>query len=87
MIDFPTFMGAALSVALLSLPLVFTACAFLDAARTPQWVWVMSNRTQIWWLAGLAVGIPVVPIGIPAAIWYFWKIRPKLSRIESGRLD
>lgn len=74
-------------VTALSIPFAITAAAFLHAARMPQWAWALSSHTQIWWLAGLAIGIPVFPVGIPAAIWYFVRLRPELNRIESGRID
>jgi len=44
----------------------------------------MSGRTQIIWLAGLLIGAGVIPAGVPAAAYYFWKIRPALDRIERG---
>lgn len=46
----------------------------------------MSGRTQIVWLAGLLVGAGIVFAGVPAAVYYFWKIRPVLDRIERGDL-
>lgn len=80
------FWLTALFIALAALPIVFVALAFLHAARSPQWVWAMSGRTQIVWLAGLLVGAGIVFAGVPAAIYYFWKIRPVLDRIERGDL-
>jgi len=80
------FWFTALLIAIAALPIVFVALAFLHAARAPQWVWVMSGRTQIIWLAGLLLGAGIVVAGVPAAAYYFWKIRPVLDRIERGDL-
>lgn len=84
---FFAFWNTALVIAIASIPLATVGLTFLHAARTPQWVWAMSGKTQIWWLAGLLIGVPVMPIGIPAAIYYLVKIRPVLGRIETGNLD
>lgn len=78
---------AAVWVAIASVPLVFVGCTFLNAAQRPQWVWVMSGRTQIVWLATLALGTAVIPIGIPAAIYYLIRIRPILVAVESGDIS
>ena len=75
---------AALWVAIASIPLVFVGGTFLNAAQRPQWVWVMSGRTQIGWLALLAIGTPVAPIGVPCALYYLLKVRPALVAIENG---
>ena len=78
------FWYTALLIALAALPIAFVGIAFLHAARAPQWVWAMSGRTQIIWLAGLLVGAGVIFAGVPAAAYYYWKIRPVLDRIERG---
>ncbi len=75
---------AAIWVAIASIPLVFVGLTFLHAAQRPQWVWVLSGRTQIVWLVALLLGSAIIPIGIPAAIYYLVKVRPELIRIESG---
>lgn len=81
------FVEAALWIAIASIPLVFVGCTFLNAAQRPQWVWVMSGRTQIVWLATLAIGTLVIPIGIPCAAYYLFKIRPSLVAIEKGDIS
>lgn len=81
------FSTTAFWVAVASIPLVFVGLTFLHAARIPQWVWVLSGRTQIIWLATLAVGSAVIPIGVPAAIWYLMFVRPTLSAIERGDMS
>lgn len=78
------FWFATLVIGLALLPFAFVGLAFLHAARAPQWVWAMSGRTQIIWLAGLLIGTGVVFAGVPAAAYYFWKVRPVLDRIERG---
>ncbi len=80
------FWTTAFFIAVAALPVVFVVLAFLHAARTPQWAWIMSGRTQIIWLAGLLLGAGIIPAGVPAAAYYFWKIRPLLNRIERGDL-
>ena len=80
------FWLTALFIALAALPIVFVGLAFLHAARALKWAWVMSGRTQIFWIAGLLVGAGIVFAGVPAATYYFWKIRPVLDRIERGDL-
>ena len=81
------FWYTALLIAVGSLPIVFVALAFLHAARAPQWAWRMIGRTQVMWLAGLLIGAAVIPLGIPGAVFYFWKIRPTLDRVERGELS
>lgn len=79
-------MWMAVLIAVAAIPVVICALAFLHAARAPKWVWALSGKTQIWWLAGLLMGIGVPVLGLPASIYYFIKIRPVLERIESGDL-
>ncbi len=79
--------AAALWVAIASIPLVFVGVTFLHAAQRPQWVWMLAGRTQIVWLATLLIGSAVVPIGIPAAIYYLCKVRPTLIGLEKGDMS
>ncbi len=83
---FGEFWYTALLIALAGLPIVFVALGFLHAARVPQWAWAMSGRTQIVWLVTLLLGVAIIFAGVPAAAYYFWKIRPVLDRIERGDL-
>lgn len=78
---------AALWVAIASIPLVFVGLTFLHAALRPQWVWAMAGRTQIVWLATLLLGSAIIPLGIPAAVYYIMKVRPLLLSIESGDMS
>ena len=84
---FGAFMMMALWIAIAGIPIAIIGLAFLHAARIPQWAWALSGRTQIWWLAGLLMGMAVMPVGLPAAIWYLLKIRPQLDQIEKGNLE
>lgn len=83
---FTQFWTAAFWIGLAGLPIAFVGLAFLHAARTPQWVWIMSGRTQIYWLLGLLLGAGIIPLGVPAAVYYFWKLRPDLDALERGDL-
>jgi hypothetical protein len=83
---FSAFVGAAFWIAIAGIPIGVVLLAFLHAASVPQWAWAMSSRTQIWWLAGLLLGVALIPLGLPAAIWYLVKIRPLLNRIEDGNV-
>lgn len=78
---------AALWVFVVSIPFVFVGITFLHAARAPQWVWVLSGRTQIVWLVVLLVGIAALPLGVPAGAYYLVRVRPTLSKIERGELS
>lgn len=83
---FSAFVVMAIWIAIAAIPVVICALAFLHAARVPQWVWALAGKTQIWWLVGLLLGAGLIPLGLPASIYYFVKIRPVLERIESGDL-
>ncbi len=80
------FIRMAFWIAIAGSPIAFVGLTFLHAARYPQWVWAFSERTQIVWLASLLMGVAIVPIGLPLAIWYLVKIRPVLQRIEQGNM-
>lgn len=79
-------MQAALFITLSGIPIAFVGLTFLHAARAPQWAWAMVGRPQAMWLAGLLIGAAVIPLGIPAAVYYLIKIRPALTDVESGDL-
>lgn len=83
---FLDFARMALWIAIAGSPIAFIGLTFLHAARVPQWVWAFSERTQIVWLASLLIGVAIVPVGLPLAIWYLVKIRPVLGRIEQGNI-
>jgi hypothetical protein len=87
MTDLRLILVTAFWICVAAIPIVSIALAFLHAARVPQWVWAFSSRTQVVWLAGLLVGIAVVPLGLPLAGWYVFKIRPQLASIERGDMS
>lgn len=73
-------------IAVAGSPIAFIGLTFLHAARVPQWVWAFSERTQVIWVATLLLGVAVVPVGVPLAIWYLVKVRPVLNHIEAGNV-
>ena len=84
--DFGTFVTTAFWIAVASIPLGIVALSALHAARTPQWVWAFSDRTQVIWVAGLFWGVIVVPLGLFVAAYYWWRVRPQLASIERGEI-
>ena len=78
---------AAFWVGLALLPFAFVGGTFLHAAKRPQWVWMLSGRTQIVWIATLLIGNLVLPIGVPVAVYYLIRIRPELVAAEEGDMD
>ena len=86
MIDLGLVLWTALLISIAAIPVVLVVLAFLDAARTPQWVWAFTNRTQVFWIALLLGGVAVVPLGLALAAWYWLRIRPDLRAIEAGDL-
>ena len=78
------WMAAIITVG--AIPTGLVLIAFLDAARTPGWVWAFSSRAQVVWIALLLGGVVLIPLGIPLAGWYWWNIQPSLREIESGEV-
>lgn len=86
MTDLGLILWTALLISLAGIPLVLIMIAFLHAARTPQWVWAFTERTQVLWMVVLLAGVAIMPIGLPMAAWYWFRIRPELRAIERGEL-
>ncbi len=84
---FGTLFQTAVAIAIAGLPVAFVGLMFLHAAKAPKWAWAMSGRTQIVWLATLIFGAGLIPLGVPAALYYIVKIRPVLDAIERGDLS
>ena len=82
--DLQLLFTTAFWITVAALPLIIVALTFLHAAKTPQWVWAFSDRTQIIWLALLLIGIGLLPLGLGGTVWYWWKVRPQLASIERG---
>lgn len=83
---FQEFAAMALWISIAASPIAFVGLTFLHAARIPQWVWAFSDRTQIVWLASLLLGVAVVPLGAPIAVYYLVKVRPVLNAIWGGNV-
>lgn len=68
-------------------PLIVTTIAFLDAARRPEWAWVMSNRRRILWL-GLLLGGGITYFPGPlVAVVYWLTARRDVRSIERGDFE
>lgn len=64
--------------------LAFVLVAFplwgaVDAAAHPEALWEGSHRPRIWWIRLMTLGSLFI-VGFVAAVGYFWKVRPGLSR-------
>ena len=68
-------------------PLILSAAAFLDAARRPEWAWVMSGRRRVIWM-GVIVGGGVTYFLGPV-VWaiYWFTARRDVAAIERGDFD
>lgn len=86
MTDLGLILWTALLISVAGIPLVLIMIAFLHAARTPQWVWAFTARTQVVWMVVLLAGVAIIPIGLPMAAWYWFRVRPELQAIERGEL-
>ena len=87
MTDVGLILWTAVLISIAAIPLVLIMLAFLHAARTPQWVWAFTDRTQVVWMVLLLAGIALLPVGLPLAAWYWLRVRPDLVAVEHGDLD
>jgi hypothetical protein len=71
---------------LLSVPLALSIAAFLDAANHPSWVWALAQRRRVVWMAAIAMGACMLPVGLVIASWYLLRVRPELRATARGRL-
>jgi hypothetical protein len=85
--DLGLLLWTALLIAIAGVPLVLIMIAFLHAARTPQWVWAFTARTQVVWMALLLGGVAIIPAGLPLAAWYWFRVRPELLAVERGDFE
>lgn len=74
-------------LAIVSVPLLLTAWALLDAARRPAWAWALAERSQPIWIAAILLGVLMVPLGLAVSGLYLLRIRPAVAAAESGRLE
>jgi len=70
-----------------SAPIIITIIAFLDAARRPEWAWVMSNRRRVLWLGMLVGGGITYFVGPLVALVYWLTARRDVRSIERGDFD
>lgn len=77
---------SVLLTSLFSIPLVLTVWAFLDAARRPEWAWVLSGRRRVVWMAVLLCSAFTVVAGLATAVWYLVKVRPLVAAAERGEV-
>lgn len=87
MTDLSLIAWTALLITVAAIPLILIMMAFLHAARTPQWVWAFTDRTQVLWMVLLLAGVALVPVGLPLACWYWFRVRPELGAVEDGDLE
>jgi hypothetical protein len=73
-------------MAILSIPLVLTLWALLDAARRPEWAWALAGRRRVVWLAAILFGAMTVIVGVVVSTIYLTRIRPHVAAAEDGRL-
>jgi hypothetical protein len=78
---------AMVGVCIVSIPLVLSVLALLDAAKRPEWVFSFCGKSRTLWVALCGGGILVNVLGIPIALWYLLRVRPVVRAVEGGRLD
>lgn len=76
--------GAVWFWVLLGAPIIVTTIALLDAAKRPEWAWVMSNRRRILWLGILIAGVITYFPGPLVAAAYWLTARRDVRSIERG---
>lgn len=72
-------------MAVLSVPLLLTLCALLDAARRPEWAWALCGRRRVVWLAAILFGAMTVIVGLLVSSFYLLRVRPAVAAAEQGR--
>ena len=81
-------LAVAVGITLLaSVPLGISLWALLDAARRPRWVWALSSHSQTPWMAAIVAGVLLTVVGLAISLWYLFRVRPDLRRIEQGDLE
>lgn len=73
-------------MAVLSVPLLLTLWALLDAARRPEWAWALCGRRRVVWLAAILFGAMTVILGLVVSTVYLVRIRPAVAAAEEGRV-
>lgn len=54
--------------------------ALLSMARGPEAAWERIGQSRTVWAVLLAVGLVMMPLGLPLALWYFLVLRRRLRR-------
>ena len=75
------------TILVLSVPLVLSVWALLDAARRPRWVWAFAERNQVGWMVAILLGGFLLVAGLAVSLWYLRRVRPTLAAVEAGRLQ
>jgi hypothetical protein len=73
-------------MAVLSVPLVLTLWALLDAARRPEWAWALAGRRRVVWMAAILFGAMTVVVGVVVSTAYLVRVRPAVAAAEEGRV-
>lgn len=68
-------------------PIIITTVALLDAARRPEWAWLMSNRRRLLWLGMLVAGVITYFPGPVIATLYWFTARRDVRSIERGDFE
>jgi hypothetical protein len=77
---------AIVTAAFFLLPLAVSGWAFLDAARRPAWSWSHAGRSQVAWMAAIALGVLTVIGGLLLSGWYLLVVRPEIAAAETGQV-
>jgi hypothetical protein len=75
-----------LTVIVLSVPLIWSVIALLDAAGRAAWTWALAGKSQVFWMALILAGVLSVVGGLIIATVYMIRIRPVLIEAEYGIL-
>lgn len=67
-------------VAAAIVPLFLTLVALTTAVSIPEPRWSAAGRNRSVWIAGLAVGIVLSPVGLVLAVVFLAAVRPELTR-------
>jgi hypothetical protein len=68
-------------------PLAMSVWALLDAARRPEWAWVLAGRNRVTWIALILMGTFISCAGVAISLWYLLKVRPLVAAAEEGRIE
>jgi hypothetical protein len=59
----------------------------IDAVRRPSYAWVEADRNRTYWVAGMAFGLLLLPVGIAMAIGYAIGVLPRMTRSTDSPAD